>query len=239
MEEGRPLAETPTWAVATVICVIVAVGSLFHVSLNLFGKWLDRTKRKSLLAVLDKIKEELMLFGLLSLLMGHWAIYVAKICIRSSVESPRFYPCTLETGIRRSIEEVMATTYSNGLQFPKERVIEWRSYCAEGYESFASYESLEQLHRLLFTLGITHVCYSFFAAALAIIKIHSWRTWENEALSTAMNTFHENPKASPRKARMRRLSTFIDQRTSHPWSQHGVLVWMCAALLHETILEFY
>lgn len=37
-----------------------------------------------------------MLFGLLSLLMGHWTIFVAKICIKSSVLSSRFYPCASE-----------------------------------------------------------------------------------------------------------------------------------------------
>ncbi|PNX75055.1 MLO-like protein 4-like, partial [Trifolium pratense] len=57
-----------------------------------------------------------------------------------------------------------------------------------GHESFASYESLEQLHRFVFVLGITHVSYSFVAVALAMIKIYSWRTWENEAKTMAMQS---------------------------------------------------
>lgn len=43
--------------------------------------------------------------------------------------------------------------------------------CFQGHESFASHESLEQLHRLVFVLGITHVIYSFIAIALAMIKV--------------------------------------------------------------------
>lgn len=39
-------------------------------------------------------------------------------------------------------------------------------------EPFASYESLEQLHRFLFVLGVTHVSYSFLAIALAMIKVY-------------------------------------------------------------------
>lgn len=42
----------------------------------------------------------------------------------------------------------------------------------QGYDSFASRESLEQLHRFLFILGTTHVLYSFLALALAVIKVH-------------------------------------------------------------------
>ena len=41
----------------------------------------------------------------------------------------------------------------------------------QGHESFASYESLEQLHRLLFVLATIHVSYSFAAIALAMMKV--------------------------------------------------------------------
>lgn len=37
-----------------------------------------------------------MLFGLLSLLMGHWIVVVAKICVKSTVLSSRFFPCASE-----------------------------------------------------------------------------------------------------------------------------------------------
>ena len=36
----------------------------------------------------------------------------------------------------------------------------------------------------------------------------------------------ETPQATPDSMRMRRLKTFIFHHTSHPWSQHGVLVWL-------------
>lgn len=42
-----------------------------------------------------------MLFGLLSLLMGHWIVFVARICVKSSVLSSRFYPCALEIDLKR------------------------------------------------------------------------------------------------------------------------------------------
>lgn len=169
---GRSLTGTPTWAVATVITVMVTLGFFFQASLQQFGKvysvcvcvllcmynfvifnfnlhlfceyqWLDKTKRKALVAALDKIKDgneqnwftnnvlfvimalqkgfcflsylvviepELMLFGLLSLLMGHWIIYVAKICVKSSAFSRRFYPCALESELSTSINHVFVTS---------------------------------------------------------------------------------------------------------------------------------
>ena len=41
----------------------------------------------------------------------------------------------------------------------------------QGREPFVSYEGLEQLHRFLFVLGITHVLYSCVAVGLAMIKV--------------------------------------------------------------------
>ncbi|KAK4790590.1 hypothetical protein SAY86_017894 [Trapa natans] len=168
-EEGRSLAETPTYALASVVTFMVAVGFFFHSSLRWTAKWLDRTKRKSLLAALRKIKEELMLFGLLSLLMGHWIESAAKICIKSSVSS-RFYPCPRKNEYMSSMKHI-ALHYSNSSVSRDQRAIaDHRSFCPEGHESFASYESLEQIHRLLLVLAVIHVSYSLGTLALAMIK---------------------------------------------------------------------
>ncbi|XP_038723958.1 MLO-like protein 4 [Tripterygium wilfordii] len=225
--EEKSLADTPTWAVATVVTVMVVFGFFFHGCLKQFGKWLDRTKRKSLLAALDKIKDELMLFGFLSLLMGHWSVFVAKICVRSSAFSTRFYPCVSKEDLR-FVEHVITST-SNFMNHTvsREHVPTGRHhYCPEGQESFASYESLEQLHRFVFVLGVIHVSYSFVAIALAMIKIYSWRTWENQAQSMAMQSLEDSAQSEAGNIKMRRVSTFIVHHTSHPWSQHRVLVWL-------------
>ncbi|XP_050375205.1 MLO-like protein 4 [Argentina anserina] len=223
--EGRSLEGTPTWTVATVITVMVVLGFFFHSALKHFGKWLDKTKRKSILSALEKIQEELMLFGLMSLLMGHWIVFVAKICVKSSSPafSSRFFPCALEKEISET--QYVLSSSPNYLNKSVSRVeVEenLHDYCPKDHESFASQESLEQLHRLIFVLGMTHVLYSIFAIVLAMIKIYSWRTWENEAKAKAIQSLEENPEGK----QIRRLSTFIVHHASHPWSQHKFLVWL-------------
>ncbi|KAL8108467.1 hypothetical protein AgCh_024790 [Apium graveolens] len=56
----------------------------------------------------------------------------------------------------------------------------------KGHESFASHESIEQLHQFLFVLGTSYVFYSFVAIAFAMIKIYSWRVWEDQAKVMAL-----------------------------------------------------
>ncbi|KAF9622786.1 hypothetical protein IFM89_034021 [Coptis chinensis] len=192
-EEGRSLSETPTWAVATVITVLVSVGFLFQGSLKRAGKWscsvveqwLVDTKRKALHAALQKIKEELMLFGVLSLLMGHSAIWVSKICVKSSLMDTRFYPCTYDGNYNVSVNQksVLITSFNSSKYSVSHEQMntERREHCPEGQEPFAPYESIEQLHRLLFVLGVVHVSYSFGTIALAMLKLYSWRSWESQA----------------------------------------------------------
>lgn len=56
------------------------------------------------------------------------------------------------------------------IYFPVLKCIFFSLFFFQGQESFASKESLEQLHRFLFVLGVIHVSYSFAAIAFAMIK---------------------------------------------------------------------
>lgn len=79
---------------------------------------------------------ELVVFGVLSLLMGHFTIFVAKICIKSSVFSTRYYPCIPETTSAKSLEVVQHMIISNYSKYaPLEHqdfaVFHARKYCDE------------------------------------------------------------------------------------------------------------
>ncbi|ONI36185.1 hypothetical protein PRUPE_1G574000 [Prunus persica] len=198
IQQQRSLAETPTYSVASVVTVMVFVCLLVERSIYRFGRWLKKTRRKALFASLEKIKEELMLLGLISLLLAQSASTKENAMLESS--SPN------KTEIPRGL-------------------INSSHQCGEGHEPFVSYEGLEQLHRFLFVLGITHVLYSCLAVALAMSKIYSWRKWENLDGPVA----DANLQAKKNKV-MTRQSTFIFHHTSHPWSRNRLLIWMLCFL---------
>ncbi|XP_026454916.1 MLO-like protein 4 [Papaver somniferum] len=230
--EGRSLAETPTWAVATVTTVMVFVCLAAQRSIVRCGKWLKRTRRKALLTSLIKIKEELMFLGLISLLLVQWARWISEICVDSSLFDSRFYLCSEEDyglhqpkPIQHLIREEDAhhPNHTVASKHPSEHIVHSMPpshSCGKGREPFVSYEGLEQLHRFLFVLGITHVVYSGVAIGLAMYKIYSWRKWESQAYILAVEMQAKRYKI------MRRQSTFISHQTSHPWSRSSILIWM-------------
>lgn len=60
----------------------------------------------------------------------------------------------------------------------------------QGREPFVSHEGLEQLHRFLFVLGITHVLYSCLAVALAMGKVSLHLAPHEYLLETYSFSFH-------------------------------------------------
>lgn len=56
-QELRSLALTPTWSVASVLTIFVAVSLLVERSIHRLSNWLRKTNRKPLLAAVEKMKE--------------------------------------------------------------------------------------------------------------------------------------------------------------------------------------
>ncbi|PQQ15365.1 hypothetical protein Pyn_11226 [Prunus yedoensis var. nudiflora] len=179
IQQQRSLAETPTYSVASVVTVMVFVCLLVERSIYRFGRWLKKTRRKALFASLEKIKEELMLLGLISLLLAQSARWISEICVNSSLFTSQFYICS-ERDYSTKENAMLESSSPNKTEIPR-GLNSFSHQCGEGHEPFVSYEGLEQLHRFLFVLGITHVLYSCLAVALAMSKIYSWRKWENLA----------------------------------------------------------
>ncbi|KAK4724137.1 hypothetical protein R3W88_026916 [Solanum pinnatisectum] len=227
LREGRSLKETPTWSVATVTTVMVFVCLFAQRSIYRFGRWLKKTRRKALFASVEKIKEELMLLGLISLLLGQCARQISQICVNSSLFTSRFYLCSQEDYDSSSTSDTIHSSIlsNHTTHIPPKGIYQPSHQCGEGREPFVSYEGLEQLHRFLFVLGITHVLYSCIVVGLAMTKIYSWRKWENQVSSGEENNLQE-----PKNKEMRRQSTFALHHASHPWSRSRILIWMLCFL---------
>ncbi|KAL0362699.1 UNVERIFIED_CONTAM: MLO-like protein 11 [Sesamum calycinum] len=82
-DELRSLAMTPTWSVASVLTIFVVVSLLVERSIHRLSKWLNKTGRKPLQAAVEKMKEELMLLGFISLLLTATSSTISNICIPS------------------------------------------------------------------------------------------------------------------------------------------------------------
>lgn len=226
-KETRSLALTPTWSVALVLSIFVAVSLLVERSIHRLSNWLRKTSRKPLLEAVEKMKEELMLLGFISLLLTATSSMISDICIPSKFYDSPFAPCSraeVEEGNERKSSQERKLLMGSVLPHSFRRVLNVLSQnsCKEGHEPFVSYEGLEQLHRFIFVMAVTHVSYSCLTMLLAIVKIHSWREWEDEAHRDR----HDVLTDITRELTIRRQSTFVKFHTSNPLVRNNFLIWV-------------
>ncbi|XAR56557.1 hypothetical protein NMG60_11037095 [Bertholletia excelsa] len=226
-KEMRSLALTPTWSVASVLTVFVAVSLLVERSIHRLSNWLRKTNRKPLLQALEKMKEELMLLGFISLLLTATSSIISNICIPSKFYDSVFSPCNkyevdeeVENNASQERKLLAAFAYPHAFRRMLNELNQ--NTCKEGDEPFVSYQGLEQLHRFIFVMAVTHVSYSCLTMLLAIVKIHNWRVWEDEAHMDR----HDILTEITREKTMRRQSTFVKVHMSNPLARNSFLVWV-------------
>ncbi|XP_077225847.1 MLO-like protein 11 isoform X2 [Tasmannia lanceolata] len=229
VEEMRSLALTPTWSVAVVLTIFVVVSLFVERSIHSLSSWLQRTNRKPLFEALEKMKEELMLLGFISLLLTATSSLISNVCIETKFYNSRFSPCT-KSEIEDTTQDENSTPQDRKLLMGPVLHYSFRrllgdlnqNTCKEGHEPFVSSEGLEQLHRFIFVMAITHVSYSCLTMLLAIVKIHTWRRWEDEARMDQHDSLNEVTRALT----LKRQSTFVKFHTSNPWSRNRFIVWV-------------
>ncbi|XP_073102404.1 MLO-like protein 14 [Elaeis guineensis] len=228
-EEMRSLALTPTWSVAAVMTIFIAISLLVERSIHRLSNWLRKTHRNPLFEALEKMKGELMLLGFISLLLTATSRTISNICNDSKFYDGNFSPCTKDevkhaTDAENDPPEFQERLMAFVLHHSVKRTLSEANQktCMEGHEPFVSYEGLEQLHRFIFVMAITHVSYSCLTMLLAVVKIHTWRKWEEEAHREQHDSYSE----ITRTLTMRRQSTFVKFHSSSAWIRNNFVVWM-------------
>ncbi|XP_004290769.1 PREDICTED: MLO-like protein 1-like isoform 4 [Fragaria vesca subsp. vesca] len=178
-EEGKTLEYTPTWVVAAVCTVIVAISLALERLLHYGGKFLKKKGQKPLYEALQKVKEELMLLGFISLLLTVFQNVISKICVQHGVME-HLLPCKLED----AASETATPTSHFTLHFRRlaeETAEEQNTYCAKtGKVPLLSVEALHHLHIFIFVLAIVHVVFCVLTVVFGGMKIRQWKTWEDD-----------------------------------------------------------
>ncbi|XP_038895755.1 MLO-like protein 6 [Benincasa hispida] len=230
---GKSLEQTPTWAVAVVCFVLLAISIFIEYSLHLIGHWLKKRHKRALFEALEKIKSELMLLGFISLLLTVGQGPITEICIPEHVAAT-WHPCTKEREkeINKEMEKSVKHLATNGRRLLHlagaggsfRRILAaagGEDKCAaKGQVSFISAEGIHQLHIFIFVLAVFHVLYCVLTYALARAKMRSWKTWEKETKTAEYQFSHD-----PERFRFARDTSFGRRHLSF-WTKNPALMWI-------------
>ncbi|KAJ0086248.1 hypothetical protein Patl1_09360 [Pistacia atlantica] len=243
---SRELDQTPTWAVALVCSVIVLISIILEQLIHLLGKVFQKRRKVALFEALEKIKDELMLLGFISLLLSFGQNYIAKICIPTAV-ADTMLPCPKggEDRLNKVIHEYDQNR--RRLLWNERRSLGGAESgelgCTPGLVPLISLNGLHQLHIFIFFLAAFHVMYSAITMMLGRAKvsiytkslntisckqIRKWKQWEQE---THTEYDHLN---DPTRFRLTHETSFVRSHTNY-WMQTSSF-FLCGMLL-STILH--
>ncbi|XP_024525586.1 MLO-like protein 13 [Selaginella moellendorffii] len=234
--QGGSLEITPTWAFALVCGAFILVSLLLERAIHYTGKWVRKRPEKSLDKALDKVKEELMLLGFLSLLLNVLQPSIAKICVPRSYIN-HFLPCKINATAVQLLGESPKSSpsppHSRRLLFVNVDEHHPRRFLAGGGNTvsecfqkgkipFISAESIHELHIFIFVLAIGHVAYSCFTLLLARLQVHAWNAWEKRAQALVC----VDPPGVASNSGLKRQNTFLRKHTSSIWNTSSTLSWI-------------
>ncbi|KAL0727135.1 hypothetical protein Bca4012_023228 [Brassica carinata] len=177
-EEENSLEYTPTWVVAFICFIIVLLSLLAERGLHLLGKYLKRRKQDALFEALQKLKEELMLLGFISLMLTVSQAAIRNICVPPALVSNMF-PCK-----KPLEEEHHAPESSHSLIFSTRHLLSTGAspdHCtSKGKVPLISVEALHHLHIFIFVLAVFHVIFCASTMVLGGARIQQWKRWEDK-----------------------------------------------------------
>ncbi|KAH8501705.1 hypothetical protein H0E87_016476 [Populus deltoides] len=221
------LEETPTWAVAVVCFVLVAISIVIEHLIHVVEKWLKKKHKIALVEALEKIKAELMLMGFISLFLTILQGPISDICIPKSVAAT-WHPCDAKQEEKAKAEKSSDSKDNSRrlLQFldsgESHRRFLASKYdtCGEGKVALVSSYGIHQLHIFIFILAVVHVLYCIITYFLGRTKMRKWKTWENET-KTLEYQYHNDPE----RFRFARDTSF-GRRHMQLWSNSPALLWI-------------
>ncbi|KAI4346352.1 hypothetical protein L6164_007255 [Bauhinia variegata] len=227
----RTLEETPTWAVAVVCFVLLAISIIIEHIIHYIGHWFKKKNKVALFEALEKVKGELMLLGFISLLLTVLQDQISNICVSKKV-ARSWHPCenpkkakTADTGSDSDSDssDINARKLLEFVEYIPRRVLATKGYdkCEEkGKVAFVSAYGIHQLHIFIFVLAVFHVLQCIITLALGRTKMRKWKSWEYETKTIEYQFYND-----PERFRFTRDTTF-GRRHLKLWSQTSISLWI-------------
>lgn len=217
-ELNNSLEYTPTWVVAGVCFVIVLLSLCAERGLHKLGKYLKHKKQDALYEALQKLKEELMLLGFISLLLTVFQRSISRICIPSHVAT-HMLPCKRETAEHSTpAHYFLNQTINNGRRLMSSDSTS--DHCqVKGKVAMLSLEGLHHLHIFIFVLAVVHVIFCVTTMVLGGARIRQWKHWEDSIRKDRNGGAHVSRHHHHK---------FFKERAHGYWRRTAIISWMIA-----------
>jgi hypothetical protein len=185
---GKNFEQTAMNRIAIVLVIFVVFSTMLEIGLEKITEYFEHQHRHGMVEVIEKIKEEFLLVGVLSLLLSVMEDNVFAICMSKpwafltpATHCPSIYPvntgnATSSAGSssrRMLLAEASSSAAAAGPQCEGTN---------ESYDRVIDVNALHQVHLLIFWLAVGHVIASFVTYYVARFTVQRWANWEEKLI---------------------------------------------------------
>eukprot|EP00943_MAST-04B_sp_MAST-4B-sp1_P000406 g406.t1 len=208
MGAGVPLDGTSASIVVIVLLSYVVISTLVEIFLHHIHHYIEHSKNKAFMNVFEKVKDEIMLVGVLTIALLATEQYISEeICMDSWCHGiPNTQPScdakydkyTSSSGnssssSSSSSRRMLLGASSSGsaptcYRFDNccNRGTGFPSSCPSGQQNFISINALHQIHYYILYLMLCHIFMTVFVMYGANLRVLSWGKFENDNSNTKM-----------------------------------------------------
>eukprot|EP00943_MAST-04B_sp_MAST-4B-sp1_P007803 g7803.t1 len=218
MGAGRNLEETSSVFIAAMLMIFVFVSKVVENGFHHAKHWLQHNHEISLVAVLEHIKDEIMLVGTLSMMLISTESMISTWCVGKAndfVPALSQHKCAAVYSYGSSSTGSTTTNSSSSssgrrmITVPSERkssstrtLLAASSSaatptCPEGQTFFMDINAIHQVHFLIFWMAFTHIIYSIIVVLLSRYWARELEKWEEEILNKGTTMGHEVRHRTP------------------------------------------
>ena len=218
------MEETSSIYIAIMLMIFVLFSKLVENAFRCSKRWLYQNRDTSLVAVLELIKDEVMLVGTLSMVMLIAESWFSSWCV---AEEREFVPVLSQEYCRelytsRNASLTAHATNSSGRRMSATAVasrtlfsrrllgVGAKKECPEGQTFFMDQNAIHQVDFLVFWLAVTHIIYSVCVVLLSRYWARELVNWEEQILSSGKNFVGKVTSGVKMHAPSNRFEEYVD-----------------------------
>ncbi|MCO5604393.1 hypothetical protein L7F22_058558 [Adiantum nelumboides] len=209
-EETAALLNSPTWAIACTCAVFIIISLIAERAIFYIGRLALNYSKAALMEAFEKLKEELIMVGFISIALTVGQNWFSKLCV----------PTKWSTIMLLCVPDAE----SNSTE-------EANSSCKEDHVLFMPAESIHQLHILMFILALVHVVYTVVIVALGMWVVSHWKAWEQRAATKELLSTHGG-------IRIVRDTSFVRARAATKWRKNPILAYVIVSFIQRVRQNF-
>ncbi|MCO5604390.1 hypothetical protein L7F22_058555 [Adiantum nelumboides] len=210
--DSSALLSIPTWAIAVTCAIFILVSLAIERAIHFIGHCAGRYNHAAFLHAFDKMKDELLMVGILSLALAMGQDAFAKACVPASW----YKHARLCDDYAKDATKTVKVSIHSQQRRHLAPAADATSTCKADHVEFMPAAGIHDLHIFVFALAAVHIAYTVIIIAIGMWIVGRWKVWEARVAD-------KEKLITEGGARITVQTTFVRRHAASKWSKNPLV----------------